>query len=410
MTPQMTIVVPTRERCDTLHWAIKTCVTQDYDNLEILISDNASEDSTRDVVDAYDDVRIRYINPGRRLGMSEHWEFALSHVTSGFVAVIGDDDGLMPNALRDIAPLLVDDVPLVWPIQQYFWPTFNPDLANSVVLPLKQPARVHEMRSSAVVNRVLREPSRYPLLPSPYFGMVPATAIDRIRQRSGTVFHSITPDIYAGFAVASVCDRYLYTDRSYSVAGQSRHSNGASQLSGQGESNPDSPAKRFANENSIPFHPDLVYAPSIPVLVAEAALQARDALALDCNVDVVTTIRAALRDPLYLSTPTVRPTIDQALSQVAAAHDLDATLASEMRRGRLMRIPRLLITAMRSILLQHPMLECDPRTVSDVAGAALFIAGQRPRFEARFIGVMRRVATRPRKAARVVRAAARRRR
>ncbi len=408
MIPRITVVVPTRERFETLHWAIKTCVTQDYDNLEILISDNASEDSTREVIEAYDDSRIRYLNPGRRLGMSEHWEFALSHVTSGFVAVIGDDDGLMPEAVREIAPLLVEDVPLVWPIQQYFWPTFGPDLANSVVLPLKQPAKVHELRSTETVSLVLREPSRYPLLPSPYFGIVPATALERIRKRSGTVFHSITPDIYAGFAIASVCDRYLYTDRSYSVAGQSRHSNGASQLSGQGESKADSPARKFYEENTITFHRDLIYAPSIPVLVAEAALQARDAVALDCDVDVFATIRAAIRDPLYLSNPSVRPTVDRALSQVAAAHHLDADLAREMRRGRALRIPRLLGIAMRSILLQHPMLECDPLTVSDVSRAAAFIAAQRPKFAVRFIGPFRRLATRPRKTVRVLRAAARR--
>ncbi len=408
MSRRITVVIPTRERCDTLHWAIKTCTTQDYDDFEILVSDNASADATRDVIFSFDDSRIRYVNPGRRLGMSEHWEFALAHVSSGHIAVIGDDDGLLPGAVPELAELIETDLPLVWPIQQYFWPSFDPDLANAVVLPLKQPATVREVRSQDAVRQVLHEPARYPMLPSPYFGIVPADALERIRRRSGRIFHSLTPDIYAGFAVASVCERYLYSDKGYSLAGQSRHSNGASQLSGRGESDPDSPAKKFYTENTIPFHRELAYAPSIPLLVAESALQARDALALDCQVDLRTVINAAIRDTPYLLNSGIRPTIDQALHQIASAHHLQDELDTELRRGRRWRIPRMVRAGLRSVILQHPLLECDPRAIANVFEAAAFVSAERPRFGARFRGPYRRLTTRPRKAKRVLRAAVRR--
>ena len=75
-----TVVIPTRERCDTLEHSLRTCVTQDYDNLEILISDNFSQDRTREVVESFNDKRIRYINTGKRLSMTDNFEFALSHV------------------------------------------------------------------------------------------------------------------------------------------------------------------------------------------------------------------------------------------------------------------------------------------------------------------------------------------
>ncbi len=32
--------------------------------------------------------------------MSEHWEFALSHAKGNWVTIIGDDDGLLPNAVK----------------------------------------------------------------------------------------------------------------------------------------------------------------------------------------------------------------------------------------------------------------------------------------------------------------------
>ena len=43
---KFTVVIPTRERCDTLRATLRTCVGQDHDDLTILVSDNASTDPT----------------------------------------------------------------------------------------------------------------------------------------------------------------------------------------------------------------------------------------------------------------------------------------------------------------------------------------------------------------------------
>ncbi len=74
---KFTVIIPTRERADTLYYSLKTCVTQDYDDLEILVSDNFSQDNTREVVESFKDPRIRYINTGKRVSMSDNWEFAV---------------------------------------------------------------------------------------------------------------------------------------------------------------------------------------------------------------------------------------------------------------------------------------------------------------------------------------------
>ena len=396
MKPRVTVVIPTRERSDTLLWALKTCVTQDYDELEILVSDNASTDDTRDVVESYDDGRIRYINPGRRLGMSEHWEFAFGHLTPGYVCVIGDDDGLLPDAVADVSQIVEgSDLPLVWAFQQYFWPTYpDPALANSLIMPLRQPPTVREVDSRSSVRAVLADNSRYPLLPSPYFGIVPTSAIDEIRGRCGSVFCSITPDIYAGFAVAAVRSTYLQTDRAYSLAGQSGHSNGASQLSGRGSQDDNSPAAKFDRENTIPFHPDLTVAPSIPIAVTEAAMQARDHLALDVTLDIRALISAALRDPMYVLNPAVRPAIDRALAKTADSHGLGDHFVREMRNARLFAGPRFVNQAFRSLAGRQALIPCDPALVRDVFGAAHLVANSRARFEPPVIGRARRATAR----------------
>ncbi len=106
LVPKLSIIVPTRERSDTLFHTIRTLVSQDYGDCEFLVSDNASQDATRDVVSSFSDHRIRYINTGRRLSMSDNWEFALGAVRGEFVTYIGDDDGFIPGAVTKAMRLL----------------------------------------------------------------------------------------------------------------------------------------------------------------------------------------------------------------------------------------------------------------------------------------------------------------
>jgi glycosyltransferase involved in cell wall biosynthesis len=105
VVPKITVIVPTRERCDVLQHCLQTLTMQDYQHLEILVSDNFSADATKEVVASAGDPRIRYINTGRRLSMSHNWEFALSHVRDGWVTFIGDDDGLPPGAIASVSDL-----------------------------------------------------------------------------------------------------------------------------------------------------------------------------------------------------------------------------------------------------------------------------------------------------------------
>ena len=90
--PKITVIIPTRERCDVLEKSLQTVTTQDYDNLQIIVSDNFSNDGTEDIVRSTHDSRVKYVNTGKRLSMSHNWEFALSHVTEGWVTIIGDDE------------------------------------------------------------------------------------------------------------------------------------------------------------------------------------------------------------------------------------------------------------------------------------------------------------------------------
>ncbi len=84
---------------DTLHHCLSALLEHDYDNFGILVSDNASRDGTEDTVASFNSPKIEYVNTGSRVSMTENWEYALSHVSHGWITFIGDDDGLVPGGL-----------------------------------------------------------------------------------------------------------------------------------------------------------------------------------------------------------------------------------------------------------------------------------------------------------------------
>ena len=91
-----------KNRCETLHWAMKTCLQSTYPALSLIVSDNCSTDNTFAVVSSFNDSRVKYYCTPQALSMTANWEFALSKVEDGFVTILGDDDGFLPDSFEKI--------------------------------------------------------------------------------------------------------------------------------------------------------------------------------------------------------------------------------------------------------------------------------------------------------------------
>lgn len=255
--PRITVIIPTRERGDVLEYALRTATAQDYDNLEIIVSDNFSSDDTADVVRRANDRRIRYLNTGRRLSMSHNWEFALSHVSDGWVTFIGDDDGLMPDAVGTVANIIQDagvDV-IRSACCTYHWPAIMGNRHGQLIVPMGSGM---EMRDAARwLNKVMHGIAKYPQLPVIYDGgFIRISVLKKIKGMTGSFFRSCNPDLYSAVAVASMVDRFLYVHSPLAVSGVSKHSNGNSSFSVKKNKNT-TPSATFHSEGNIPFHNDM---------------------------------------------------------------------------------------------------------------------------------------------------------
>src|SRR6266511_3697152 len=123
---RFSVVIPTRERADTLRHALRTCLDQHFDDYEVIVSDNCSSPATKAVVDEVASPRVRYVRTPEPVAMSANWDFAVSHARGEYVTVLGDDDGLLPHALAQLDGLVREHAPKAvrWNLALYTWPTF----------------------------------------------------------------------------------------------------------------------------------------------------------------------------------------------------------------------------------------------------------------------------------------------
>jgi glycosyltransferase involved in cell wall biosynthesis len=95
--PKVSILIPTHNRAVQLQEAVESSLAQDYPDLEVIVSDNASTDDTRSVVKKYaDDKRFSYHRNDVDLGIAGNWRKLLFEYARGeYVKILSDDDYLL---------------------------------------------------------------------------------------------------------------------------------------------------------------------------------------------------------------------------------------------------------------------------------------------------------------------------
>lgn len=90
--PLISVLIGTYNRADLLPRAINSVLRQHYDNLEVIVVDDASTDSTPEVVQALGDSRVRYFRHKENKGIAAVSNTAFKHCKGEFIALLGDDD------------------------------------------------------------------------------------------------------------------------------------------------------------------------------------------------------------------------------------------------------------------------------------------------------------------------------
>ncbi|MFT5445827.1 MAG: glycosyltransferase domain-containing protein [Gammaproteobacteria bacterium] len=97
--PLVTIGIPTYNRANSFEQALKSALAQDYENLEIIISDNASTDETEQTCNRLITNRenVSYIRQKENRGPTENFRTVANNAKGKYFMWLGDDDWLDEN-------------------------------------------------------------------------------------------------------------------------------------------------------------------------------------------------------------------------------------------------------------------------------------------------------------------------
>ncbi len=109
---RVTIAIPTYNRLPFLRQAIDSALSQTYPNLELIISDNASNDGTAEFVASIGNPRLLFLRQEANIGMLRNWNACLERATGEFLLLLSDDDYLELSAIdKLVRPFRVADDP-----------------------------------------------------------------------------------------------------------------------------------------------------------------------------------------------------------------------------------------------------------------------------------------------------------
>ena len=94
------VIIPTCNRSEFLQAAISSVLNQTFEELTVLVIDDASEDDTQSVVKTYKDPRIKYIRHAVNRGEAFARNTGIANSSAAFVAFLDEDDEWLPKKLR----------------------------------------------------------------------------------------------------------------------------------------------------------------------------------------------------------------------------------------------------------------------------------------------------------------------
>ena len=230
------IVIPTRNRTDTLKYTIETCLnSKRFEDYEIVVNDNGDDDVTQDYIaglvssNSAAETKISYYRRSVVCSMSENFEEAVGRSTGEYVIVMGDDDGILPMALYELHSLINSEKPKIvkWQNGMYNWPGMMlKDAANYLGFSL---VRSKSSKSTRSELESALDSLDYNQLPMLYINSaISRDIISTMRDGDGRLFRSPSPDIYSAMVLGHRSRDFLSVTVPFTLAGLSRHSNGVS--------------------------------------------------------------------------------------------------------------------------------------------------------------------------------------
>lgn len=103
--PYISIIIPLYNKCKTIKDTLKSVLTQNYENFEVIVVDDGSTDSSADAIEEINDIRVKLFqqkNAGPSSARNKGVELSLGE----WILFLDADDTLLPLALMTFVNLI----------------------------------------------------------------------------------------------------------------------------------------------------------------------------------------------------------------------------------------------------------------------------------------------------------------
>jgi glycosyltransferase involved in cell wall biosynthesis len=104
--PRFSILIPSKNRIELLRYAISSITNQDYESVEIVIADNASDCPYESMITYVGSINLRFLRSEKPISVTENWNRALAAARGDYFIMLGDDDALTPGLLKRLDALI----------------------------------------------------------------------------------------------------------------------------------------------------------------------------------------------------------------------------------------------------------------------------------------------------------------
>jgi hypothetical protein len=231
---KLSVLLPTRSGGDYLDACIRSVLVDPSPDIELVVSDNANDDSTPRILDSHSgDQRLRVVRQPHVVSVVENWNRAYEASTGDYVLMIGDDDLLLRSCVPTIRRLVTkfDDPDCITYNAYSFVSPASFDAGDSAA----QYSKSHfifddDFRSGSLLSTELRRQivlDFFRFLPRLPLNMqttlVARRALDRL---DPPVFRAPFPDHIALCGLLLTAERWAYSDVRPLVVGVSPKSFG----------------------------------------------------------------------------------------------------------------------------------------------------------------------------------------
>lgn len=103
---KISIVLPTYNGSKYIRTSIESCLNQTHKNIELIIVDDASIDTTPEIISSYTDKRIRYVRNKENMKLPRTLNVGFAHANGEFLTWTSDDNYYEPDAIKTMLSVL----------------------------------------------------------------------------------------------------------------------------------------------------------------------------------------------------------------------------------------------------------------------------------------------------------------